>query len=127
MVRGTTNSIAKLSMAPRITVWAGLDTEGEVYLSLLQSNSNNSVMEIFLRKLVLKLQRDDKDWRENTVILLDNASYHTSDSSVDLLGGLDIPVIFTGPYSYDGAPIELLFAAIKTDDINPELLKMGKG
>ena len=61
------------------------------------------------------------------MILLDNASYHTSESSINLLEGLDIPVIYTGPYSYDGAPIELLFAAIKTHDINPELLKIGKG
>ncbi len=55
MVKGTTNSIPKLSMVPRITMFAGMDTDGELYLSLLQSNSNNKVMEIFLRKLVLKL------------------------------------------------------------------------
>ena len=35
MVKGTTNSIPKTSIVPRITMFAGLDTEGEVYLSLL--------------------------------------------------------------------------------------------
>ena len=39
--KGSTNSIPKLSMLPRITMFVGLDTDGELYLSLLQSNSNN--------------------------------------------------------------------------------------
>ena len=107
-------------------MFVGLDTEGELYLSLLQSNSNNKVMEIFLRKLVLKLGQENANWRENTVILLDNAPYHTSDSTVKLMGGLNIPVIYTGPYSYDAAPIELLFAAFKSADVNPNHVKLGK-
>jgi transposase len=61
------------------------------------------------------------------VILLDNAPYHTSEGTVNLLGDLNIPVIYTGPYSYDAAPIELLFAALKMDDINPHHFKMAKG
>ena len=76
-------------------------------------------MEIFLRQLVLKLDQEDAEWRENTVLLLDNAPYHTSESSIDLMEGLNIPLLFTGPHSYDAAPIELLFAAFKSADINP--------
>jgi hypothetical protein len=33
-VPGTTNSVAKLEIAPRITVILGLDSLGNVYLSL---------------------------------------------------------------------------------------------
>ena len=33
--KDSTNSIPKLSMMPRITMFVGLDTDGEVYLSLL--------------------------------------------------------------------------------------------
>ena len=33
--KDSTNSIPKLSMQPRITMFVGLDTEGELYLSLL--------------------------------------------------------------------------------------------
>ena len=76
-------------------------------------------MEIFLRQLVLKLDQEDAEWRKNTVLLLDNAPYHTSESSIDLMEGLNIPLLFTGPHSYDAAPIELLFAAFKSADINP--------
>ena len=76
-------------------------------------------MEIFLLQLVLKLDQEDAEWRKNTVLLLDNAPYHTSESSIDLMEGLNIPLLFTGPHSYDAAPIELLFAAFKSADINP--------
>ena len=49
----------KKSMQPRITMFVGLDTFGQTYLSLLQANSNERTMEIFLRQLVLKLDRED--------------------------------------------------------------------
>ena len=83
-------------------------------------------MEIYLRKLVLKLDHEDVNWRENSILLLDNAPYHGSESTLDLMNGLNIPVLFTGPHSYDAAPNELLFAAFKSQDINPRLVPMGK-
>jgi len=46
---GTPNSVPQLQIAPRISMIAGLDQTGRVYLSLLQSNSNSKVMEIFSR------------------------------------------------------------------------------
>ena len=69
---------------------------------------------------MLKLDQEDAEWRTNTVILLDNAAYHTSDSTLNLMQGLQIPILFTGPHSYDAAPIELLFAAFKSNDLNEE-------
>ena len=35
-------------------------------------------------------------------------------------------MLFTGPHSYDAAPIELLFASFKSDDVNPNHLPQGK-
>ena len=46
-IKGTTNSVGYVQMAPRISMIAGLDTKGEVYLSLVQANSNAKIMEIF--------------------------------------------------------------------------------
>ena len=40
-VIGSTNSISKKLMVPRVTMILGLDTFGNVYMSLLQSNSNS--------------------------------------------------------------------------------------
>ena len=86
----STNSLPKLSMQPRITMFAALDTDGEVYFSLIQSNSYNRVMEIFLRQLVLKLDKENANWRENTVLIHDNAPYAVSESTLELLKGLNI-------------------------------------
>ena len=40
---------------------------------------------------------------------------------------LKLPVLFTGPHSYDAAPAELYFAHFKAADINPRKVKTGKG
>ena len=61
------------------------------------------------------------------MILLDNAPYHKSKSTLKILEELKIPIIFTGPHSYDAAPCELWFAAFKAADINPRHLPTGKG
>ena len=74
-VPGTTNSVAQLQVVPRISMIMGIDTKGEVYLSLLQSNSNSKVIEIFLRQLVKQLDRVKPDWRVDTVLVWDNAKY----------------------------------------------------
>ena len=107
-------------------MFLGLDTEGKTYLSLLQSNTNNRVMEIFLRQLVLKLDHEDADWRDNTILLLDNAPYNISDSTLELMEGFQIPILFTSPHSYDAVPVELFFAAFKSDDVNPSKVPQNK-
>ena len=84
-------------------------------------------MEIFFQYLVKKLDAENSLWRNTTVVLLDNASYHTSNEAFQVYRKFRIKTIFTGPYSYDASPIELLFAAFKDDDINPRKLKTGKG
>jgi len=83
-------------------------------------------MEIFLRQFVLKLDQEDMNWRKNSVILHDNAPYAVSEITLQLMEGLKIPMLYTGAHSYDSAPIELLFAAFKSDDVNPNQLPQGK-
>ena len=107
-VYGSTNSVPQLPILPRISMIAGLDTRGKVYLSLVQSNSSNKIMEIFFHQLVKKLDRERRDWRKDTVIIIDNAPYHTSNGCLKVFESLDLPILFTGPHSYDAAPCELL-------------------
>ena len=104
---GSTNSVAKLEMRPRITMIMGIDSNGSVYLSLLQSNSNSQVMDIFFRALVKQLDKERPDWRDDTVIMLDNARYHSSKPTKRLFEALSIPVLYTGPHSYAASPCEL--------------------
>ena len=60
------------------------------------------------------------------MILMDNASYNKSTGLLQFLADYRVPVLYTGPMSYDASPIELLFAHFKKEDINPRHLAMGK-
>ena len=42
------------------------------------------------------------------------------------LAKMELPIIFSGPYSYSAAPIEMVFSALKLGDLNPERLPTGK-
>ena len=83
-------------------------------------------MELFFKNIVHKLDDERPNWRKNTVFLIDNAPYHTSAAFYDMASGLKLPLIFTGPHSYDAAPVELFFAAFKKVDINPRHIPTGK-
>ena len=45
----TTNSVPQLMTADRLSMVVALDSNGSVYLSLFQSNSNGKVMDIYFR------------------------------------------------------------------------------
>ena len=84
------------------------------------------MMEMFFRRLVKKLDDENRYWRQTLVILLDGAPYHTSKVTLKILEELKVPVMFFGPHSYDAAPCELFFAWFKSDDINPRKIPMSK-
>ena len=104
----------------------GIDSEGECYLSLLQANSNGQIMEIFFRALAKKLDSERPHWRKDTIIILDNAPYHHGKAILKVFEALDIPIMFTGPHSYQAAPCELWFASFKAVDINTGRLPTNK-
>ena len=121
-----TNSVPKLQISPRISMIVALDSTGDVFFSLLQANSNSEIMGIFFQRLVEKLDSERPGWRNTSYILLDNAPYHKSAASLKLFEDLLVPVIYTGPHSYDASPVELFFAAFKAVDVNPRHVKTGK-
>ena len=43
-----------------------------------------------------------------------------------MLERLQIPIMMSGPYSYDLAPAELFFAEFKKVDVNPNKVILGK-
>ena len=98
---------------------AGLDTNGQVIVALLQANSNSSVMELFFCHLIDLLDSKDKGWRKDTIILMDGAPYHLSNDMMEFYRHHRIPIIFTGPHGYQASPIETFFAHLKNSNINP--------
>ena len=83
-------------------------------------------MEMFVIGLVKKLTEESRNWRRKTVIVWDGAAYHRSDQTLKLLKDLDVPLMITGPHSYDASPCELWFAHFKKADINPRKVKTNK-
>ena len=69
---------------------------------------------LFLRKLMAQLDLERPGWQEDTTILLDNAAWHTNPLMKERLARMQLPIIYSGPYSYSTAPIV-------SDRLNPFL------
>ena len=105
---------------------AALDTNGRLYLSLTQVNTDANVMLMFLSRLASVLSAEDPNWRENTVLLLDNAPYHRAKEVKQHLLNLGVKTVLSGQYSYSAAVCESFFAYYKKTDQNPSRAKTGK-
>ena len=106
-------------MQPRISLIAALDSSGKIWCSLTQANTDTDIMTTFIRYLVRELERDDPMWAASTTIVLDNAAWHTNSVIKERLAKMNLPIIYSGPYCYSSAPVELVFAALKLGDLNP--------
>ena len=123
---GRPNSVPKKNVTPRISMITALDSNGLLYVTLVQANSNSSMMQLYFSHLIKLMNAKNANWRNDYIILLDNASYHTSEVMMEFFNKYQVPIIFTGPHSYSAAPIELFFAHFKRADINPRKLPTGK-
>ena len=84
-------------------------------------------MGLYIKELIKTLEQEDRNFRKSTIILHDGAKYAQSNATINTLRNYKVPYMLLSPYSYNVAPIELLFGAIKTGFINPEHLPTGKG
>ena len=86
---------------------AAIDTFGNIYYALMQANSTEDTMRLFFTKLVDYLDAEKANWRKDTVLCLDGASWHQASATHELLRRLNIPTMISGPYQYDSAAYEL--------------------
>ena len=105
---------------------AAVDTEGNLYLSLTQVNTDANVMLMFLSRLAQVLSTEDANWRSNTVLLLDNAPYHRAKEVKEHLLKLGVRTILSGQYAYSAAVCETFFSYYKRGDQNPDRAKTGR-
>ena len=103
-----------------------MDTEGKGWFCLSHATTDSNVISLFLSHLCKQLDLESPGWRNDTVLLWDNAPYLRSAETKVVVKKLGIPVIYTGPYSYSGVPIELLFAGLKLGELNAESWPTGK-
>ena len=124
--KGLPASVTCKAVAPRISLIAALDTDGRIFFSMTQVNTDQKVMMVFLAYLIQKLDQETPGWRQDTYVLLDGARYHTGEDIRDFLHKMQLQVIWSAPYSYSTAPIELMFSGLKFGDINPRNEPTGK-
>ena len=89
-------------------------------------NTDSDVFLLFLRRLCDRLTTEDRQWKQNTVVLVDGATYHRSDAVREFLRKSKVRAVLSVPYSYETAPIELFFSLLKRTNLNPARLKTGK-
>ena len=97
-----------------------------MWFALTQATTDADVMTTFLRYLVRQLDSETPGWQESSTILLDNASWHNKPEMKERLAKMELPIIYSGPYSYSTAPIELVFGALKFGELNSDRLSTGK-
>ena len=76
--RGVKNTLPVKDLQPKVNMIVAIDTLGNVYTSLTQVNTDSEVMTSYLTRLSTVLTQENRDWRRNSVILLDGAAYHKS-------------------------------------------------
>ena len=94
--RGEPNTMSTKALSPKGNMIAAVDTDGRLYLSLTQQNTDSDVMLMFMSRLANVLSQEGKDWRSNTYWLLDNAAYHRSTEVRACLLKLGVKVILSG-------------------------------
>lgn len=92
------NSVAAFQVTPRVTMMTAITSDGDSYIALAQSNSNESMMSIFWKSLVLKFDKERPNWRQSTIWTFDGAAYHSGEASLKLLKSLRIPIMMSGPH-----------------------------
>ena len=72
-------TVTQKAVAPRLALIGSIDTDGRIYFALSHANTDGDTMSLFIVHLVRQLDVDIPDWRKDSVMLMDNASWHKSD------------------------------------------------
>ena len=67
-------SLNQKQVNPRVSLFAATTSDGHVFLSMTQVNTESSVVCLFLTELVKELDKLDPGWKSNSVLLLGNVS-----------------------------------------------------
>ena len=94
--RGMLNTLNEAPMGYKVNLIVAVSTDGEVWASLTQCNTDTDVMMMFMSRLATVLSSESSNWRENTVFTMDGAPYHKSSRAI--FKHLRIRVAITAPY-----------------------------
>jgi hypothetical protein len=81
-----------------LSIIAAVSSEGKFMFTINSGKNNSNTFMLFLIKLSNYLDSVDPRWRQDTVIMIDNAPYHRSKLMMEKYELLKIPLMFLGPY-----------------------------
>jgi hypothetical protein len=70
--------VSKALRLPQISIIAAISNKGRIFFSVNQGSTTSITFSYFIASLCQKLDQSNSRWRESSVFLLDNASFHKS-------------------------------------------------
>ena len=119
-------SVSSRPISPSLSMIAALDSDGRVFFSLGHAATDQDTFLLFMRHLVKQLDLETPGWEDDAIILIDNAPYHTGKKIRGYFKKMQVPMMYTAPYSYSSSPIETLFAHLKLGELNQDGISTGK-
>jgi hypothetical protein len=77
---------------------AAASSDGRLMYTINSGKNNSNTFMLFIIKLSNFLDGINHNWRQNTIIMIDNAPYHRSRLMMEKYRVLKVPVLFLGPY-----------------------------
>lgn len=88
----------------RINVIAAIDSNNKIFYKLINGSVNTIEFNNFIKEL---------PWTENSILIMDNVSFHKSKVVLDSAKEKNFELIFIPPYTPDCNPIENVFSVVK--------------
>ena len=98
MEPGKQNMTTTMQRLRSLSIIAAVSSEGKFMFTINSGKNNSNTFMLFLIKLSNYLDSVDPRWRQDTVIMIDNAPYHRSKLMMEKYELLKIPLMFLGPY-----------------------------
>jgi hypothetical protein len=118
--KGISNIVTGGMRMNAVSLIMAISNKGDIYFTANRGSNNGMTIQLFLQKLTAVLDAKDRNWRDYTTLLMDNAPYHRGRIFTEnVVSRMLLPIAYLGPYQFKMAPVELVFAYIKKFDLNP--------
>ena len=90
--------VATMQRLRSLSLIAAVSSDGKFMYTINSGKNNSSTFMLFLIKLSNHMDTISNNWRQNTIIMVDNAPYHRSKLIMEKYQVLKVPIMFLGPY-----------------------------
>ena len=96
-----------------LTLFYALTSDGRQYWKFLDGKNNSMVTIHWLLSLHAALLIENPNYRDNHIVLEDNASPHVSKVSMAIKNLIQMPTMQSAAASFDALPVEKVFQTLK--------------